>query len=105
VLRDIEFSDETFAIGEIETVVNGGTTFLDRDHTVAHFRRELWFPTLLDRQYYQGWLDSGIPNTEERCRQRKEQILRTHQPEPVAPDLERALDEIVDAAKHELVAA
>jgi trimethylamine--corrinoid protein Co-methyltransferase len=102
VLREIEFSDETFAIAEIEAVVNGGKTFLDREHTTRHFRRELWFPTLLDRQYYQGWLDSGAPSTEERCRQRKEQILRTHQPEPVSPDLKRVLDEIVDAARHEL---
>ena len=76
--------------------------FLDRDHTVRHFRRELWFPTLLDRQYYQGWLESGALSTEDRCRQRKEDILRTHQPEPVSPELERALEEIVDAAKREL---
>ena len=102
VLREIEFSDETFAIAEIEAVANEGKTFLDRDHTVRHFRRELWFPTLLNRQYYQGWLESGALNTEDRCRQRKEQILRAHQPEPVSPDLKRALDEIVDAAKCEL---
>jgi trimethylamine--corrinoid protein Co-methyltransferase len=102
VLREIEFSDETFAIAEIEAVVSERKTFIDRDHTARHFRRELWFPTLLDRQYYQGWLDSGAVNTEERCRQRKEDILRTHQPEPVSPELDRALEEIVDAAKREL---
>ena len=100
-LREIEFSDETFAVAEIEAVANGGKVFLDRDHTVRHFRRELWFPTLLDRQYYQGWLESGTLSTEDRCRQRKEQILRTHQPEPVSLDLEHALDEIVAAAKRE----
>ena len=102
VLREIEFTGETLAIAEIEAVVNGERSFLDREHTARHFRRELWFPTLLDRQYYQGWVDSGVPSTEERCRQRKEQILRTHQPEPVAPDLKHALDEIVQAARREL---
>jgi trimethylamine--corrinoid protein Co-methyltransferase len=102
VLREIEFTGETLAIAEIEAVVNGERSFLDREHTARHFRRELWFPTLLDRQYYQGWVDSGVPSTEERCRQRKEQILRTHQAEPVAPDLKHALDEIVEAARREL---
>jgi trimethylamine--corrinoid protein Co-methyltransferase len=103
VLREVEFNDETFAIAEIEAVVNGGKTFLDREHTARHFRRELWFPTLLDRQYYQGWLDGGTSSTEERCRRRKEEILRTHQPEPLSPDLKHVLDAIVEAARRELV--
>jgi len=102
VLREIEFSDETFALGEIEAVANGEKTFLDREHTVRHFRRELWFPTLLDRQSYQGWMDGGALSMEDRCRQRKEHILRTHSPDPVSPELEQALDEIVAAAKREL---
>jgi len=105
VLREIEFSAETFALEEIEAVVTGGSKFLDGEHTARHFRRELWFPTLLDRQYYQGWLDSGGPSTEERCRQRKEQILRTHRPEPVSAELKQALDEIVKAARRELEGA
>lgn len=87
--------------GEL-AIPTGGSKFLDGEHTARHFRRELWFPTLLDRQYYQGWLDSGGPSTEERCRQRKEQILRTHQPEPVTAELKQALDEIVRAARREL---
>jgi trimethylamine:corrinoid methyltransferase-like protein len=73
-----------------------------REHTARHFRRELWFPTLLDRQYYQGCLEGGALSTEERYRQRKEQILRRHQPEPVSPELKHVLDEIVHAARHEL---
>ena len=105
VLREIEFSAETFAIDEIEAVVTGGKRFLESEHTAGHFRRELWFPTLLDRQYYQGWLESGAASTEERCRQRKEQILHTHQPQPIPPELKQALDEIVKAAKQELGSA
>ena len=77
-------------------------TFIARMHTARHFRKELWFPELLDREYYQAWLDSGAASTEERCRQRKEEILQTRQPEPVDDDLARTLDEIVDDAEKAL---
>jgi trimethylamine--corrinoid protein Co-methyltransferase len=98
-MREIEFSVRTLGLEEIAAVAGTGKTFLDRDHTLEHFRKELWRPTLLDRQYYQGWLDGGALSTEDRCRERKEKILKTHQPEPSSPELARALDEIVAAAK------
>ena len=101
-LRQIDFSDEALGLEEIEAAGPGGT-FIDRDHTVAHFRRELWFPRLLDRSFYGAWRDGGATSTEERCRRRKEEILATHEPEPVGDDLARALDEIVGAARRHLV--
>lgn len=101
-LREMDFSDEALALADIEAVAEDGSTFLDRDHTVAHFRRELWFPTLLDRNHYQGWLDGSALSMEDRCRLRKEEILRTHQPEPIAPELARALDDVVAAARRDL---
>jgi trimethylamine---corrinoid protein Co-methyltransferase len=101
-LREIEFTDETFAIEDIEAVANGGKTFLDREHTVRHFRQELWFPALLNRNNYQDWIEGGALSTEDRCRQSKEHILRTHQPEPIPPELERALADVVEAARRDL---
>jgi len=100
-LRQIDFSDEALGIAEIEAAGPGGT-FIDREHTVNHFRRELWFPRLLDRDFYQAWLDNGAATMEERCRHRKEELLGTHTPEPIPKDLDRALNEIVAEAKKEL---
>jgi len=100
-MREIDFSDEALGIGEIEDAGPGGA-FIDRMHTAEHFRKELWFPKILDRDYYQAWLDSGAASTEERCRRRKEEILQTHQPQPVDDDLARGLDEIVDDAEKAL---
>ena len=101
VMREIDFGDEALGLDVVDEVGPGGT-FIDRDHTAGHFRRELWFPRLLDREYYQAWLDAGAVGMEERCRQYKDEILRTHVPEPISPDLERALDDIVAAARHHL---
>ena len=97
-MRQIDFSDEAIGLTEIESVGPGGT-FIDRDHTAAHFRRELYFPDLLDRSYYQQWLDTGAQSMEQRCAARKADILRTHRPEPISEELDRALDEITAAAR------
>jgi trimethylamine--corrinoid protein Co-methyltransferase len=102
VLRQVDLSDDALGLEEIEAAGPGGT-FIDREHTVRHFRRELWFPRLLDRRFYDAWLSDGATGTEERCRARKEEILRSHKPEPLADDLARTLDGIVAAARRELV--
>ena len=99
--RQIEISDEKLGLDVIAQAGPGGT-FIDTEHTVAHFREELWFPQLLDREYYQSWLDSGASAMETRCSKRKEEILEAHQPEPVSPELDRALDQLVAAAKRDL---
>jgi len=100
-LRALDFSDGALGLDVIEDRGPGGS-FIDTAHTAERFRKELWFPKLLDRQYYQAWLEASALSTEERCRQRKEQILATHAPEPVSPELENALQEIVARAKREL---
>lgn len=102
VLRELDFSDAALGFSEIEEVKPGGK-FIDRIHTVNHFRRELWFPKLLDRDYYDTWLEKGATSMEERCLRRKNEILETHESEPIAPELEQTMDEIVEAAKRELL--
>lgn len=101
VLRTIDFGDEALGLAEIEAAGPGGT-FIDRDHTVAHFRRELWFPRLLDRQFHDAWLAAGAAGMEDRCRQRKEEILAAHRVPPLAADTAREIDRIVVAARKEL---
>ncbi len=102
-MREIDFSDDAIGLAEVEAAGPGGT-FIDREHTAEHFRRELWFPRLLDRNYYQQWMDEGASTMEQRCVERKNEILRTHQPEPVSDELDKALGEIVKAAREELIA-
>ncbi len=101
VMRKVELSDDTLGLDVIAEVGLGGT-FIDQPHTAAHFRHELWFPKLLDRNYYQAWADNGARSTADRCRQEKETILKTHTSEPIAPELSRTLDDIVAAARREL---
>jgi len=101
VLREPDFSDEAFASDLIDQAGPGGT-FIASEHTAERFRDELWFPQLLDRQFYQAWLEAGAGDAAMRCRARRDEILRTHQPEPMPAGLERSLDSIVAAARREL---
>ena len=97
-MREIDFSDDALGFEAIESVGPGGS-FIYTDHTAEHFRKELWFPQLLDREYYQAWLDAGATSMQDRCHARKEEILRTHEPKPLDPQLGREFDRIVEVAK------
>jgi len=101
ILHNLEVSDETLAIKEILEVGPGGN-FIDREYTVRHFRKELWFPRLLDRQYYQQWYELGAMDMKERCRLEKEKILKNHRVEPCPSELSREMDRIVASARENL---
>ena len=101
VMRDLECSPETLAVAEIDEAAAAGT-FIDRLHTAEHFRKELWFPRILDRQYYQAWRDSGAVSLEQRCRARTEDLLASHHPPPLPADIDTALTQITAAARREL---
>jgi trimethylamine---corrinoid protein Co-methyltransferase len=101
IMREIDVSDDAFGFELISQLGPGGT-FIDQTHTVEHFRKELWFPTLLDREYYQSWLDKGQISTEQRCKEIKHDILLRHCPEPVSKETEKALTEVTIAAKKQL---
>ena len=101
VMRELDFSDEAMGLDVLEAVGPGGS-FIDQVHTVDHFRRELWFPKLLDRRYYQEWLDDGAPRMEQRCVAQRKALLETHEPEPLSADVDRAVTGIVAAARREL---
>jgi len=102
-LREIDFSDDALGLDVIDRASSRGT-FIDTANTVEHFRKELWTPTLLDRQFYQAWKDGGADDVQQRCRRRKQEILDSHEVEPISAELDKAISEIVSAARRELAA-
>jgi trimethylamine--corrinoid protein Co-methyltransferase len=101
VMRPLDFSDDALALDLVDEAGPGGQ-FINSDHTAARFRRELWFPQLLDRDFYQAWKEAGAHDTAARCRARRAEILRTHEVEPPTDEFTRAMSEIVAAARREL---
>ena len=100
ILRGIEFSDEALGLDVIRSV-GGEGNYLAEEHTFNHFRTELWFPELLDRNYWEGWLAREHKDMMSRCRVTKERLLAEHEPVPMPEDLRKDVDSLLlDARRH-----
>jgi trimethylamine--corrinoid protein Co-methyltransferase len=97
ILGGITVTPETLAVDIIERVGPGGH-HLTQEHTRQHFRTELWFPTLMDRQQRRGWEASGSKTMAERVRAKVVDILEHHEPMPIPAEVEAGLKEIVAQA-------
>ncbi len=67
IIKGIRINKENLALDLIHQIGPGGN-FLVIEHTLNHFRKELWFPTLMDRNIYQEWEKHGKQNLAERCK-------------------------------------
>lgn len=103
ILDGIEISEDKIGLDVIRTVGHGGN-FLAEKHTLQNFKKELWFPNLLDRQFWSKWSMGGALSMQARCISMKDKILREHQPEPLDEDISRELDKIVASARKNLLA-
>jgi len=97
-MRPLILDDDILGLEAIEAGVATGR-FLDQEHTVRHFRRELWFPRLLDRRYFQEWMDRGARRMEERCRDRRKALLAGPGVDPLPPEQDREISRILAAAR------
>jgi trimethylamine---corrinoid protein Co-methyltransferase len=101
LLQGVDVTDETLGLDVITRGMAAGS-FLAEEHTVRHFRRELWFPQLLDRRFFEAWLNDGHKDMAARCREMKDRILREHVPTAMDDDLLKAVDRICDDARRHL---
>jgi trimethylamine--corrinoid protein Co-methyltransferase len=103
LMEGVSVTAETLATDVIERVVQGDSEFLGDEHTVRHFRTEHWFPELLDRRFFDAWAEGGRKSMADRCRAKLDDILTTHEPDPLSGELADELDSIVDAAFRHIV--
>jgi trimethylamine---corrinoid protein Co-methyltransferase len=104
IIAGVEVSDETLAYDVMREVILDSEVFLSESHTIRHMRKgALWRPVISFR-------GSGKDSEEteliiDRARARAEQILQTHQPEPLPEDTLKELDDILARASRNLVTA
>ncbi len=102
IVRGFEVTPEKLAAALVHAVGPGGN-YLAEDHTVAHYRQELWMPNAAwTREAYATWEAGGRRTMGERLRARVKDILAKHKVEPLDEALTRELDRIAEAAKREL---
>jgi len=83
-IRGFEVNPETIARELINKVGPGGN-YLQEEHTLNNFRKELWMPSLLTRQRFNEWKSAGAKTMERRVREKIVNILENHEV-PSLPD-------------------
>ena len=103
IIGGIEVNKDTLALDVIDEVGPGGH-FLGTEHTFKNFKKETWFPTLLDRQRYSQWEKDGKKTMGQRIKEKARGILINHVPEPLTENIIQQLDQLVNKAetKHKL---
>jgi trimethylamine--corrinoid protein Co-methyltransferase len=102
VARGFEVDKETLATELVNTVGPGGN-FLAEEHTVKHYRKELWLAgPAWTRQSFDGWESMGSKSFADQIADEVERILSTHKAEPIDQGLAREVDKIVESARREL---
>jgi trimethylamine--corrinoid protein Co-methyltransferase len=102
ILAGFSVTEETLAVDVIREVGYGGS-FLDHEHTVKFFRKELFFPRLFRRQTIDEWLGSGSKMIHQTAHERVLEILSKTGPVelPAGADaeLERAFQQAIHYAE------
>lgn len=95
-MRGEVVDEETLALDWIDRVGPGGD-FLKIRHTRDHYSED-WYPSLFDRQNRASWEDAGGQTLRERARDKIDQILAEHKPEPLPDDIARGIQDVIDRA-------
>jgi trimethylamine--corrinoid protein Co-methyltransferase len=102
-IRGVEVNSETIARDVIEAVGPGGH-FLQQDHTVKHFRNELWRSKLLTRQSYVDWKADGSKDMSQRIQEKLRDIIENHRVPSLPDKTVAALNRIKEKGEKELAA-
>lgn len=100
-LERFAVTDETLALEAIHEMGIARGNYLKHPHTRKWFKQEHFFPHVCNRFPYETWLKNGAKNIVTRARERAAAILNTHQPAPLADDVERELHAILTAVEDE----
>jgi trimethylamine--corrinoid protein Co-methyltransferase len=101
ILRGIDIDDELLGLDLIDCVGPGGS-FIAEEHTVRHFRSQLWMPRILDRLFYEPWSEQGRPDALARTREQLAAVEVSYVPKPLPDSVERDVARLVERARSRL---
>jgi trimethylamine--corrinoid protein Co-methyltransferase len=93
-VRGIEVTEETLSVEVIDRVCRGDEGhFLSTPQTVKLMQTEYYYPHTGDRQVREHWEADGSQDMWARACRKAKQILETHQPQPIPPEVDAAIRE------------
>jgi len=102
LVRGFEVSDDTLALDIIRKVGSGGH-YLAQKHTLNRFMKEHWIPKISDRRAYDIWKKEGGKGIHEVAREKANEILATHKPEPIPKDVQKEISQILKRYKKDFL--
>jgi trimethylamine--corrinoid protein Co-methyltransferase len=92
--RGIRVDEESLAVEAIGQAFGDGN-FLALAHTAKNFRREFWFPRLMDRRRWGEWRSGGSETMGQRVRETVQRLIAEHRAPPLGAAVAAALERIV----------
>ena len=89
---DFDLSKDILTV--IDEVGPGGH-FMGHEHTLQNYKKEVWYPELLERDNYDNWFGRGGKDITERASEKAQALLDTHQPRPLDDAKSKEIDKIV----------
>jgi len=77
--RGFDINAETLALDAIDSI-GPKKDFLSHPHTAENFRKDVWFPQVLDRRRYEAWLETGSEPIDAPLRRRARELLAAAEP-------------------------
>ena len=77
LVKGFKVDNESLAVEIIKETRHGGN-YLRHEHTLKHFREELWIPALADRSNRTTWELNGAKDIKKRAKEKVEEILSSH---------------------------
>ncbi len=90
-VRGIEVTEETLSVETIEEAVNGPGHFLGSGQTLRVMESEYLYPVLGDRHTPEEWAEKGSTDIWQRARDRVSDILGSHYPRYIDPEVDERL--------------
>ncbi len=90
-VRGIEVNEDTLSVELIDQVCRGEGHYLGTQQSLELMTSEYFYPRTSDRQRRDNWEADGGLDMRERARLKAKEILRTHHPEPIPPEIDAAI--------------
>lgn len=88
-IRGIGVDEDTLSLEPIASVnLSGPGHYLGNAQTLALMQSEYDYPDLSDRQPISQWEEEGAPTILDRARARTQEVLASHHPKHIAPELD-----------------
>jgi trimethylamine--corrinoid protein Co-methyltransferase len=98
IRKGYQVNTDTLGLDVIKEAGPGGH-FLDKDHTLKHFRTEFYQPWLFDKDNFEGWHAKGSPQSMDTANIRYREILASYETPELPADVDKALQKFIKKIK------